>query len=347
MVFHLGRPAFDCRGSLVIAFNRNSRSITVKYDHTPLHKTVAQLAEYFKPPPRQLGPGAQRVLQQKTPKVPRTPKEKKNRQESTRAQDENGNPRKKKKRNSGAAQAAPPDGPVMPPDYPGAIPVDGQAQAGPPYTNGAASTDNSEQNPHAFNDYPQGLMRDAPTDNGSQQQQFGPQPPGVAFPINVSAAEAARRKQVALSMLSNAGVDPDTLSTEQFGIFSNQSPELQKDSLTMLVKYGAERLRIVHPSNREGSVSGTTSTSAVSTQSSQPTSSGPMTTKELVPDSSAKGTQDVTSTADTANTAAAAEDSNQTPMRSKRGPGKSRTACFSCKSRKVKVREGCLGILRA
>ncbi|CAM1511190.1 Fc.00g087030.m01.CDS01 [Cosmosporella sp. VM-42] len=330
------RPAFDCRGSVAIAFNRNSRSITVKYDHTPIHKTVAQLAEYFKPPPRELGPGAQRVLQQKTPKAPKTPrkpKEKKNHRESTRAQDENVNPRKRKKKNDGAAQPVPPYGLVMPPDYPGAAPVNGQAQAGPSYTTGVDSTVDSGQNPQGFNDYPQGLMGAEPTVNGSQQHQADSQPPGVSLPVNISATEAARRKQVAITILFNVGVDPKTLSTEQFKIFSNQSPDLQKESLGMLVKYGAERLQIVHPSNREGSASAIPSTSAVSAQSSQSTPSGPRTTKELVPQSSARSTQNWASTA---NSEDATQNSTQTPGRSKRGMGKSRTACFSCKSRKIK-----------
>ncbi|KXJ95590.1 hypothetical protein Micbo1qcDRAFT_157588, partial [Microdochium bolleyi] len=35
------RPAFDCRGTLSIAFSKASRSIVVKYEHSPLHKTVS------------------------------------------------------------------------------------------------------------------------------------------------------------------------------------------------------------------------------------------------------------------------------------------------------------------
>lgn len=65
--------------------------------------------------------------------------------------------------------------------------------------------------------------------------------------LNLSPSEAARRCEEANRKLRDAGIDPTTLSTEQFDIFSNQSPDLQRESLAMLVKYGAERLRIVHP----------------------------------------------------------------------------------------------------
>ncbi|KAF5716784.1 ATP-dependent DNA helicase 2 subunit 1 [Fusarium mundagurra] len=329
------RPAFDCRGSITIAFNRGSRSITVKYDHTPLHKTVAELAAHFKPAPRQLGPGAQRLLEQqqkakeKTPRKPRgekkDKKERKKRDSTVKAQDENGNPRKRKKKNNGASQPADSvDGRMIPPDYPRAPAIDGQNQGGPSYMNGGEASSNTGQ--QGFNDYPQGLMGDATT-NGASSQQANGQMASVAFPVNVSAAEAARRKEAATTMLSNAGVDPTTLSPEQFGIFANQAPELQRESLNMLVKYGAERLRIVHPGNKEGSTQASSST-----QSSQTTSTGPRTTKELVPQSSAQSNANT----DTETAVAQAADDTSTPKRKRKKMGKSRTACFPCKARKTK-----------
>ncbi|KAK0718341.1 hypothetical protein B0T26DRAFT_326949 [Lasiosphaeria miniovina] len=69
--FNLGRPAFDCRGSLTIAFVRSTRSIDVKYDHTPIHKTVSQLIELLVPPPPEAPP---LVLNRKAPKEPKPPK---------------------------------------------------------------------------------------------------------------------------------------------------------------------------------------------------------------------------------------------------------------------------------
>ncbi|RBQ66260.1 hypothetical protein FVER14953_04236 [Fusarium verticillioides] len=329
------RPAFDCRGSIAIAFNRGSRSITVKYDHTPLHKTVAELAAHFKPAPRQLGPGAQRLLEQQQKakeKMPRKPrgekkdkKERKKRDSTVKAQDENGNPRKRKKKNNGASQPADSvDGPMIPPDYPGAPAIDGQNQGGPSYMNGGEASGNTGQ--QGFNDYPQGLMGDTTT-NGTSSQQANGQMASAAFPVNVSAAEAARRKEAATIMLSNAGVDPTTLSPEQFGIFANQAPELQRESLNMLVKYGAERLRIVHPGNKDGSTQASSST-----QSSQTTSTGPRTTKELVPQSSAQSNVNT----DTETAVAQAADDTSTPKRKRNKMGKSRTACFACKARKTK-----------
>ncbi|KAF5594533.1 ATP-dependent DNA helicase 2 subunit 1 [Fusarium pseudocircinatum] len=329
------RPAFDCRGSITIAFNRGSRSITVKYDHTPLHKTVAELAAHFKPAPRQLGPGAQRLLEQQQKAKEKTPrkfrgekkdkKERKKRNSTVKAQDENGNPRKRKKRNNGASQPADSvDGPMIPPDYPGAPAIDEQNQGSPSYMNGGEASGNTGQ--QGFNDYPQGLMGDATT-NGTSSQMANGQMASAAFPVNVSAAEAARRKEAATTMLSNAGVDPTTLSPEQFGIFANQAPELQRESLNMLVKYGAERLRIVHPGNKDGSTQASSST-----QSSQTTSTGPRTTKELVPQPSAQSNANT----DTETAVAQAADDTSTPKRKRKKMGKSRTACLSCKARKTK-----------
>ncbi|KAF4989459.1 hypothetical protein FDECE_14714 [Fusarium decemcellulare] len=332
------RPAFDCRGSVIIAFNRNSRAITVKYDHTPLHKTVAELAEYFQPPPRQLGPGAQKLQQQKakekTPKKAKGEKrERKKRDSTTKAQDENGNPRKRKRKNNSAAQAtAPADGPMIPPDYPGAPPIDGQPQAGPSYATGEQLQGSSQQ---GFSDYPEGLMGGdgAATMNGATgQPPNGEAPATVTYPVNVSAAEAARRREAALTMLSNAGVDPASLSAEQFSIFSNQAPDLQRESLNMLVKYGAERLRIIHPSNREGSAPTNASASAQSSQTTTP--SGPMTTKELVPQSGAQSNTATDNEATAVNTGANGQDTSSPRKRKKMA--KSRTACFPCKARKTK-----------
>lgn len=299
-----------------------------------MHKTVAQLAEYFKPPPRQLGPGAQKLQQQKTKeKTPKKAKgEKRERKKrETKAQDENGNPRKRKKKNNGVAQPTAPDGPMIPPDYPGAPPIDGQA--GPSYAAGE-QTDGTAQNQQGFSDYPQSLMGDAAAATNGSTTQTGSQP-SVTYPVNVSAAEAARRREAALTMLSNAGVEPSTLSAEQFNIFSNQAPELQRESLGMLVKYGAERLRIVHPGNREGSAQ---TNASASTPSSQTTPSGPMTTKELVPQSGAQNNVGTDNEAPTSTEAEAAAEVPETTKRGKRKKmAKSRTACFPCKARKTKV----------
>ncbi|UNI22014.1 hypothetical protein JDV02_007942 [Purpureocillium takamizusanense] len=261
------RPAFDCRGSVRISFSRDNRAISVSYTHTPLHRTVAEIAELFRPPPRETAPP--KPAKQRTPKNSGASKKR----NGPRSKDETGTPRKRKKKNNGDAQAATgadeqPLGELAPNGG------EGSGASGP--QNGQAPADSTAA-------------------TGS-------------FPINITPEEAARRREFAIQLLSGSGVDPDSLSTDQFNIFANQSPDLQKESLNMLVKYGAERLRIVHPSNRD------TPTSAPPDQASQSTPSGPTTTKELAPQS-----QDETGNG-----------------RKPRKLGKSRKACFRCKERKVK-----------
>ncbi|KAI1209923.1 uncharacterized protein F4807DRAFT_78392 [Annulohypoxylon truncatum] len=67
------RPAFDCRGTLTIAFSKSARSVIVKYNHTPIHKTVQQLFELLAPdlPPPPVNKG--NASNQRTPKVKRPP----------------------------------------------------------------------------------------------------------------------------------------------------------------------------------------------------------------------------------------------------------------------------------
>jgi ATP-dependent DNA helicase 2 subunit 1 len=149
--------------------------------------------------------------------------------------------------------------------------------------------------------------------------------------INVSPAEAARRREAATNMLTSAGVDPSSLSVEQFNIFANQSPELQKESLMMLVKYGAERLRIVHPGNTDAQNSAATSTSSTPAQVSQSSPSGPTTTDELVPQTQLPEDDAAMTTTETL------VPSQATPKTNRR-IGKSRVACLQCKQFKVKVR---------
>ena len=144
--------------------------------------------------------------------------------------------------------------------------------------------------------------------------------------FSVSPEEAARRVQVARTLLSEAGVDPDSLSVDQMNIFSNQSPELQRDSVAMLAMYGAERLQIIHPSSKDKAASSTSLAQAVQT-----TASGPTTTNELVPDTAKSGRNRNP-------TAKAAADTGvtETPSKPEKKTGKSRVACLSCKSRRVK-----------
>ncbi|PHH73729.1 hypothetical protein CDD82_5308 [Ophiocordyceps australis] len=282
----MSRPAFDCRGNIKVSLHRDSPSISIKYQHTRLHKTVAQLAELFKPAPRQLP--VRKEPKQKTPKKPASAR--KRRASGTPGEQAGSKPKRRRKSKQGKAQDS-----------------NGETGAvGPAHTEGG------------------GEAAAMAGDKGRTESWSTP----AAFPINVSHEEAARRKEVATKMLAEAGVDPESLSTDQFTIFSNQSPDLQKESLNMLVKYGAERLRIVHPANKDGSGSkGASASSAAATEtrapSSKPGPSGPLTTNELVPRGEDGHVQEKQAS------------SPSKPRRNK--TGKSRAACVECKSRKLKT----------
>ncbi|TFA99242.1 hypothetical protein CCMA1212_009016 [Trichoderma ghanense] len=304
------RPAFDCRGSLVISFSRNTRTISIDYDHIPLHRTVSELAALFKPPPpRRPLPNPEK--QPKQPKAPKTPKQpgssrkKKDAADKTPAGEGASKPRKRKRKT----------------DDVGAAGEQSQSQ-------GVAGTQAGEDGSAA--DQQQ---------NGQAGQAAAQNSAAGLLIINVSPEEAERRRNVAMLMLQGAGVDPDSLSPEQFNIFANQSPELQKESLNMLVKYGAERLRIVHPGNKEGSAppSASNTSSTPATQSNiQGSSSGPVTTNELVLQTQSP-TKRSRKKSQAANNNVEEENGDSTTKTSRRkGPSKSRTACAQCKQRRVK-----------
>ncbi|KAK2057469.1 hypothetical protein LY76DRAFT_516151 [Colletotrichum caudatum] len=221
-----GRPAFDCRGVLTVAFSKNSRTINVKYEHTPFHKTVGEMIEHFRPlppaaPPVPLIPAGDRPKKAKTPRkrkseanadgTPGVSKRKKRKSEAN-GDGTPGQPKKKRKEDQAATGAGVAQEEAV---------SDGQTTATVP------------------------TKADAAVQSGVHEHAL----------LNVPPAEAARRREVAIRLLSGSGVDPESLSTEQFSIFANQSPDLQKESLAMLVKYGAERLRIVHPSDAAASSS--------------------------------------------------------------------------------------------
>lgn len=196
------RPAFDCRGSITIAFPKNSRRITVKFEHTPLHKTVKELAEIFKP-----APAPNKAVPSRRIKAVK----KKKSQAATGENGAEGTNKKKRKK------------PASDPSADGQAPKPKKAKARP--------------------------------SKAKKKTQAGKTPEDDAM-LNLSPSEAARRADEARRKLSESGIDPATLSQEQFDIFANQSPELQNESLAMLVKYGAERLRIVHPTKDDGSSAG-------------------------------------------------------------------------------------------
>lgn len=183
--------------------------ITVKLEHTPLHKTVAELAELFKPAPSAVRaePGRQKDGEGKKRKS-QAGENRVNNEES---------PKKRRK-----TQDTHPDDATK----------NGTRTPKPKRSRPSKATEpnNDGADPAANEDAQRGAL------------------------LNLSPSEAARRRDEAVRKLSEAGIDPSTLSSEQFDIFSNQSPDLQTESLAMLVKYGAERLRIVHP-NKDNSSS--------------------------------------------------------------------------------------------
>ncbi|KAK0715794.1 hypothetical protein B0H67DRAFT_250719 [Lasiosphaeris hirsuta] len=269
---NLSRPAFDCRGSIRIAFVKSTRMISVKYDHTPMHKTVAQLLESMAPlPPEPVPapPAAPRPPREKAPKTPKPPKPPKapkapkaskessppktpRSSEKRQAEDgapshEGPRPKKRRKKKDSVAPAA--DGSVVPPEMPGALPIGDSS--GRQYYNTQQPGGVNGIESGSTNNCPEGLVSTAGGDADARSESRGVMSVNGGVHIhsilNLPPGETARRRDAAINLLSSEGVDPQSLSPEQFNIFANQSPELQKESLAMLVKYGAERLRIVHP----------------------------------------------------------------------------------------------------
>jgi hypothetical protein len=248
---YTARPAFDCRGSVKIAFVKSTKTIDVKYEHTPMHKTVAELIDLLAPPP--IAPIVRTPAKKaKEPRPPKTPKPKTPRVSKKRA-GENGVPdgegtgtkRRRKNKDSMAPIAAP--GTILPPEMPGALPV-GDSSVRQLY-NTQPGAPGAQQD--GSGSYPEGLV----SGNGDGASEIVNGEVHAHSILNLPPGEAARRRETAIKLLSESNIDPETLSAEQFSIFANQAPELQQDSLTMLMRYGAERLRIVHPT-KDASSSG-------------------------------------------------------------------------------------------
>jgi len=329
LTYSKGRPSFDCRGHVTIAFVK-TRKIEVKYEHTPLHKSVGQLMEMLVPEPEPLVPiQVANKKAPKEPKPPRLPKEpktpkaprsaKKRRAEGEAAEGEGSHPNKRRKKKKGP-DAVPPES-VMPANV-----------QHPDVANGAE--------PGA----PAGHITNGT--NGHSESQGEAAVNGGATPIlRVSQEEANRRRKVAIQLLTEHGIDPATLSTEQFNIFANQSPVLQRESLKMLVKYGAERLRIVHPPGRNGSDSGQASPTPEQ-QANPADSAHPVDQPQSTPATPSKSKK---SRRRKSGPSAAAEDNvaevgagdgyaAAAPVSTARGEVKlTRGACESCRTSKEKV----------
>lgn len=236
------RPAFDCRGTLSIAFSKSSRNIVVKYAHTPLHKTVTQLVEQLAPVPVPvLSVPSGNNGSQRTPKAKRRGpvdgEEGSRKKKTPRARPslmEGGEESTRKKRTPRAKRPPPVEG------------EDGGGSRKRRRKSGKAPTADMG-GPEDDQNTPQS---EAQSINTADKPDF------TGF-LNVPPAEAERRRQTAIGLLTGRGIEPATLSAEQFNIFANQAPNLQSASLDMLAKYGAERLRIVHPDEKEQAGSST------------------------------------------------------------------------------------------
>lgn len=292
-----GRPAFDCSGSVVISFSRGSRNITIKYKHMPFHKTVAELYDHFAPPP------PPEPLVTATPKSAKTSRKR----DGPNGTGE-GSTRKKSRKKSGVG-ASNEEGAAEATAGDESIVIDGDA----------SQPDGTPQGkPKRKRQYKRKNKDAAGQQEGSTQAAEGGSGDAAAqldSIVKVDAEEAARRRQKATEILTNAGVDPGTLSTDQFNIFANQSPALQQESLAMLVEYGAERLRIVHP-NKDSSA---TNTAHGGTARAESTSTAQA------------------SVANESQAAAPTESANAPAPRQKR-PRVSRGSCTNCRGQKgVKV----------
>lgn len=272
---------------------QTSRSINVKYDHTPLHKTVAQLIELYAPPP---APTSNKRAAEPTPEG------------ETR--------RKRRKKTAGV---------VLPLDPLEAIPAEKQKRKYKPRARKSAAVDGagaSGSGPNAE------LQSPAVSQSGVHGL------PGLVL----SPGEAEKRRGLAISLLTEHGIDPASLSDDQFNVFAHQSQELQKESLAMLVEYGAERLRIIHSSasqSAEASASSGTQPPDSTTPSEQDNVAGEATNrvspsgKETPQKKNSVSPTDASADVDVTNTA------NPQPGRTK--PRETRGACATCRENRFKV----------
>lgn len=234
----------------------------MKYEHTNLHKTVGELLDLLAPPPPQpqlvFVEGRKSVSSKKTPKKRQaaegvengvetpgeegaTPRSKKRKKSTQDGEPSTQKKRPQKKKSDSNTHIDPSSG-ILPPQMPGARPV-GNSDERPLY-NTQAQQDGTANG----SAYPEGVVGREPF-NGSEAQASAMVADGVHAHsiLNLPVGEAERRRETAIRLLTESNVDPQTLTPEQFSIFANQSPALQTESLSMLVQYGAARLRIVLP----------------------------------------------------------------------------------------------------
>ncbi|KAG6166959.1 hypothetical protein E4U11_007664 [Claviceps purpurea] len=327
----MSRPAFDCKGRLIISFPRKERKIIVRYDHMPLHMTVADHMEFTKPPPM-IGPQkpskailieANRQAQKEAASAKRRASRLAKKQEAMEAQeaairDGIASPEKpRKERQSKDIEAAE---------------VSLVDQASPAMDDAdviqlqQAISHEEEQVENAIapavspteRPVSEALIPNVTPEEEQVENAIAPvvtptqPPPSKGLILNVTPEEAERRMDVALKMLAEAEIDSATLSADQLTIFANQAPNLQKESLNMLITYGAERLQIIHPNDREALPSAPPPAAAPSVGDANEQNGTATTTQNSV-----RASETIT-------------------RKRKRSLGKSRLSCLPCKSRKTK-----------
>ncbi|OAQ96876.1 hypothetical protein LLEC1_04844 [Akanthomyces lecanii] len=296
------RPAFDCRGTVTITFSKTNSAITVNYSHTPLHRTVGEVYDLFKPPP----PPPRAVSKKKAPG-------------SAKKSD---TPRRKRAA-TGADGAPAPKKPRSRPKK-GAKNQLSQAEL-VPMTEGFASPNGATTAIDAADHVALAALSAATAEDPVPSSSAAPQQKNNTASLNVSPEEAVRRRETATNKLTEAGIDPATLNADQFSIFSNQSPEVQAESLKMLAKYGAERLHIVHPAKKDSP------RPPASQPDADSMASGSVNPNRLANDSASDNFGPDNSAAETKGAP-----KKKTPQKAKAG-AKSRVFCFNCKLSKSKA----------
>jgi hypothetical protein len=226
---------------------------------------------------------------------------------------------------------------MLPPGMPGARPV-GDSTSRPFYNTQAQQNGSANGNSST---YPDALVGNQGL-NGTEAEASAMISSSMHAHsiLNLPAGEADRRREVAIRLLAKQGIDPKTLSPEQFSIFAHQSPALQKESLGMLVKYGAERLRIVLPDkNANESQASTAPTQGQSADTTPTADEQP--NKAETPKKKRRSRKNKSDAADTSiadDTTPLTKTSAGNRQKKTRAPRLSRGACIPCRGLKVKVR---------
>lgn len=321
-----------------------------------MHKTVGELLDFLAPPPVRPQPivveGRKSISSKKTPKKRQAAEGAESSVETPGEEGVTPRPKRQKKPTQDGAPSTQkkrsrklktdddahidPALEMLPPELPGARPLENSVER--PLYNTQAQQGGTANG----STYPAGLVS-GERFNGSEAQASAMVAGGVHAHsiLNLPAGEAERRREAAIRLLSESNVDPQSLTPEQVSIFANQPPALQKESLSMLVQYGAERLRIVLPDKDQN----TSQNPAPPSQDQDAEQNPPVDTQQSADRADAPkrkrraswkkvGAND-TNMAD--NVATLTQTDSATPQTKPRAPKLSRGSCTPCRSHKAKV----------